>query len=236
MTDKMSRRKVLTLTGASGIVFASSAAFAQGLGALSGVMNNLGGGGGGASAGDFSAFAATLAGAINTISKQTQSLLVIQAEYASSVDLLNLAEKLKYEAGNLKKGDTTGTSSLKAATKLSKSAGKEITKKVNKAASLSDQQKKVLANGVEEHSTAIQNMWVGVLETALVLSQVKKLGKPSIQDIEALKYFKQIATDAPVALNFGKVSKATYDAYVKAFEAKGVYIAPKNRKLSLQSI
>lgn len=237
MVEKIARRKMLSLAGASAL-FATSPAFAEGLGALGGMLGSVTGGGGqgGASLAEMEGFAGALASAVNRIAKQTRTLLEIQADYAGSVDLLDLAEKLKYEAANLERGDTTGASALKAAAKLSQSARKEITKKVNKADSLNDQQKAVLGKGVEQHAGAIQNMWVGVLETALVLSQVKKVGKPSIKDLESLKYFKQIATDAPTALKFGKVSKDTYEAYVEAFEAKGVYVAPKNRKLALKSI
>lgn len=237
MTKKIDRRRMLALAGASSLMLTSAPAWAEGLGGLTGLLGKVtGGAGGGASAADLEGFAGSLAAAINLIAKQTEKLLKIQADYAQSVDLLNLAEKLKYEAGNLRKGDTTGASSLKAAAKLSESAGKEITKKVNKADTLTKQQKSVLAKGLESHAAAIQNMWVGVVDTAVVLSQIKKVGKPSIKDIEALKFFKQIGTDAPIALKFGKVSKATYDAYVEAFEAKGVYVAPKNRKLALKSI
>ena len=237
MAEKIHRRKMLSLAGASAL-FVTTPAFAQGLSGLSGMLGSVTGGGGqgGASIRELEGFAGALAAAINRIAKQTQSLLTIQAEYASSVELLNLAKKLQYEAENLKKGDATGVSALKAATKLSTSAGKEITKKVNKSASLTDQQKKVLKNGLEKHSAAIGSMWVGVVEVAVVLSQLKKVGKPSLKDVEALKYFKQIGTDAPVALKFGKVSKDTYEAYAKAFEAKGVYVAPNKRKLVLKSI
>jgi hypothetical protein len=235
MTDKMNRRKMLSLAGAGSIMLTSAPAWAGGLGSLTGLMGNATGAGGSSTA-DFKGFAASLSKAIKLIAKQTEKLLKIQADYAQSVDLLNLAEKLKYEAANLRKGDTTGASSLKTVAKLSESAGKEITKKVNKADSLSKQQKSVLSKGLESHASAIQSMWVGVLETAVVLSQFKKVGKPSITDLEAMKDFKQIATDAPIALNFGKTSKATYEAYAKAFEAKGVYVAPKNRKLNLKKI
>jgi hypothetical protein len=164
---------------------------------------------------------------LTLIASQTDKLIEIQADYASVLNLKNLEAKLRAEVTNLRKGDTFGASSLRSANRLSNEARKAIVAEVGKANSLSARQLSVLADGQKQHERAIEQMWVGVVRVGKVLIDARSAKRPSIGDIELINVAKNITTTAPRAMEFGKTSKATYEAYNEAFEYKGVYVPPR---------
>lgn len=177
-------------------------------------------------------------GALSLIAAQTDGLIEIQADYAGVLDLKDLEAKLRAEASKLKRGDTFGASELRTNTRLTKEANEAVVNELNRASGLSARQKQVLAQGQRSHEAAIQKMWVGVVRIGKVFIDARSAKRPSFTDLELLNVARNITTTAPRALDFGKTSKATYEAYNEAFEYKGVYVPPRNRvsELSMPSV
>jgi hypothetical protein len=231
MEKIMNRRRMLRVVALGGTASALTAC------QLSPDMLNAGLGGAGGEA-NWIDLGREFEGAVALIAGQTDTLLDIQADYASVLDLKDEEAKLRAEAENWKSGDTFGASELRSADRATKNAERAISRKLGQIDALSNRQKQVLANGQERHDQSIQRMWVGVIRVGKVLIDARSAQRPSFRDVELIDVFRNITRTAPRAIAFGETSRDTYTSYNEAFAAKGVYTPPRERVsgLSLDSV
>jgi len=222
-----SRRRILHF-GMAGV----GTTFLAGCAGMGGLASTLTGGGG--EKVDWTSLGREFAANLKKIADQTDRLLLIQEMYAESMGLKDLAKKLKAEAANLKKGDAFGASDLETATTLSTEAANAVADKIRASGQATEQQKRQLAKGQEQHAQAIRNMWGGVLGIGVTLVKTSNAAPPSLSDVALFDVFKEITQTGPKALAFGETSKATYEEYMVAFEYAGVYVPPKDRVLDLE--
>lgn len=188
---------------------------------------------GGSAATDLATLGREFADGLKIIAGQTDKLMSIQADYAGVMGLKDEQRKLRAQARNLRRGDSFGASELDTSTSLSAEAALLVTTKIRQAESLSNRQKQALARGQSRHAEAVRDMWVGVALIGTVVLKAPAAQPPSLADVRLVNTFQEITETGPKALAFADVSKETYQEYVEAFEYKGIYVPPANRKLDL---
>ena len=233
-TKTFNRRQAISLTaGSSILVLGANQAFAAGL------LGNIGGGllGGGAGKGaDWSTLAKEASKAIGVMAKQTSTLLKVQESYCSVIGLKKEAAAVQKVINDIKSGNVN-QNDVGAVEKITKNTEKAVSKALSKKITLDAGQKKKLVDGLATHKKAIQDMWVGVIMVVKVLADAKSAKKPSLTDVDALKSFKQITKDLPVAIKFGKTSKQTFKSYAESFEYKAkIPLSAKQKDLPLKDI
>ena len=217
-----SRRRILHF-GMAGV----GTTFLAGCAGMGGLTGTLMGGSG--EQVDWTSLGTEFAANLKQIANQTDRLLSIQAMYAETYGLKDLAAKLRAEASRLEKGDSFGASDLETATTLSADAANSVADKIRASGQATEQQKQDLAKGQAMHAQSIRDMWGGVLGIGLTLAKATNAAPPSLGDVALFDVFKDITQTGPKALAFGETSKATYEEYSKAFEYAGYYTPPKQR-------
>ena len=226
MNEIISRRNALRITFGGGAMLLS--------GCVSPDMMGAAVGGAGKEA-NWAALIKEARDAIDLVANQALKLEVIQREYATVLELKDLAAQIQLSINNKKTGNVNNVSFIKSSAKLTKTAQKAINKEIARKGALNSQQKKVLANGLVKHQKTIQNAWVGGIKMAKVLVDARSAKKPSFKDMEAVGYLSEIITNVPTAIGFLTESKKTYEVYAEAFEYKAkVPVKASQRKLELK--
>jgi len=226
-----SRRRILHF-GMAGV----GTTFLAGCAGMGGLAGNLMGGGG--EKVDWTTLGNEFAGHLRKIADQTDSLLRVQALYASTAGLDEEAARLTALAENFNSSDPMGIAEFDEFTNATINAANAVADKLREVDALDEQKKQALASGQERHAQAIRNMWGGVVGIGLTLVKATNAAPPSISDIALFDTFKEITQTGPKAIAFGETSVATHTEYVEAFERVAVYVPPKDREMasSLDSI